>query len=195
MKNTLVQSALDHALTNKPQSVHSHFKTKIDYSDHFLICVNLKCEVPKFQTSIISSRDMRKLRKNPNLFLNELSKIEWESLANMNDINDMEEFWTSQINKCLNILAPVKTRKVKQKMFCLPKDVRAAIHRKKHLQKQHQSMVQIGKADLDLEREFKKQKNYCNKLIKKAVREKNCQNVTSDSTTKQIWKSVTLIPL
>ena len=190
MKNTLVQSALDHALTNKPQSVHSHFKTKIDYSDHFLICVNLKCEVPKFQTSIISSRDMRKLRKNPNLFLNELSKIEWESLANMNDINDMEEFWTSQINKCLNILAPVKTRKVKQKMFCLPKDVRAAIHRKKHLQKQHQSMVQIGKADLDLEREFKKQKNYCNKLIKKAVREKNCQNVTSDSTTKQIWNSV-----
>ena len=124
---------------------------------------------------------MRKLRKNPNLFLNELSKIEWESLANMNDINDMEEFWTSQINKCLNILAPVKTRKVKQKMFCLPKDVQAAIHRKKHLQKQHQSMVQIGKADLDLEREFKKQKNYCNKLIKKAVREKNCQNVTSDS--------------
>ena len=83
----------------------------------------MKCEVPKFQTSTTSSRDMRKLRKNPNFFLNELSEIEWESLANMNDINGMEEFWTLQIKKCLNILAPVKIRKFKQKMYCLPKNV------------------------------------------------------------------------
>ena len=84
----------------------------------------------------------------------------------------MEEFWTSQISKCLNIVAPIKIRKVKQEMYCLPKEVHEAIHRKRHLQKQHQSMIQNGKTDLHLEREFKKQKYYCIKLISKAVREK-----------------------
>ena len=49
--DTIVSSALDHAFTNKPLSVHSYFKTYIDYSDHDLISVNLIWEVPKLKNT------------------------------------------------------------------------------------------------------------------------------------------------
>ena len=33
----------------------------------------------------------------------------------MQDVNDMEDFWTKEINGCLDIVAPMKTRKAKKK--------------------------------------------------------------------------------
>ena len=126
-KSTYVSSALDHAFTNKPLSVQSYQKYLIDYSDHSLICVNLKWEVPKLKNVASISRDIRKVRSNPNFFLNELSKIDWGIYVNMEDVDEMEEFWTSEITKCLNYVAPWKYRKAKQKRFSLPKEVQIAI--------------------------------------------------------------------
>ena len=47
IKDTNVESALDHAFTNKPLSVDNYFKNMIGYSDHSLICVDLKWDIPK----------------------------------------------------------------------------------------------------------------------------------------------------
>ena len=104
-RNQHVSSALDHAFINKPLSVHSYHKEWIDYSDHYLICVNLKWNVPKLKSITTTSRDFRKLRNNPNFFLNELSKIEWDSFVNMEDVDDMVSFWSYEINKCLDFVA------------------------------------------------------------------------------------------
>ena len=121
--DAFVESALDHAFTNKPSSVHGYFKTEIDYSDHHFLCVDLKMSGKRMKNSIITSRDLRKMKSNPKYFLNELSKIEWGSFVNMVDVDDMEKFWTTEINKCLNFVAPWKTRKLKQKQYCLPNEV------------------------------------------------------------------------
>ena len=103
---------IDHAFTNKPLHVHSYRKIEIDYSDHDLICVKLNWKVQKSPNINIQSRDFRKLNSNPDYFLNALARIDWSSLINMHDVDDMERFWTKEINYCLNLVAPMKTRKI-----------------------------------------------------------------------------------
>ena len=43
--------------------------------------------------------------------------------------------------------------------------------------------------DFQLQNQLKKHNNYCNKIIKQAVREKNSKNITPVSNVKEIWNS------
>ena len=63
-----LRSSIDHALTNKPKYVNDYSKIAIDYSDHSMISVDLNIKVPKLQNNTITSRDLRKIRSNPQLF-------------------------------------------------------------------------------------------------------------------------------
>ena len=153
-----VQSAIVHAFTNKTLNAHSYSKTERDYSDHDLIHVKINWKVPKLPNIVTKSRYFRKLNSYSNYFLNALSKIDWSSLINMHDVDNMERFWTKEINYCLNLVAPMKTRKIKKKRFCLPKEIQNEIKTKKDLQRQLKSKIQNGKIDMELERKLKKQK-------------------------------------
>ena len=64
------------------------------------------------------------------------------------------------------------------------------ISKQKSLLKRHQMNVHIGQIDVELEKKFKKHRNYCNKLIKRAVREKAGTNISNVSNVKQVWKSI-----
>ena len=183
-------SAVDHAMTNKIESVHDYFKIFIDFSDHQMICVDLKTEVQKLQNNNTACRDFRKMRSNPQYFLNECAKVNWESLASMLDVDEMQSFFTSEINKCLDKTAPWKTRKMNQKKYSLPRELQAHIQKRKELQKRYQISVKNGEKDLDLLKELKKHSNFTNKMIKKAVRVNNGQNVSSVSTVKEIWNNI-----
>ena len=157
-----------------------------------MICVDLNVEIPNSQKNenYITARDLRKLRSNPQFFLNKLANIKWESLAYMEVVDNMEKFWTVEINKCLDLVAPWKTRKQKQRKYCLPKEVRVLIQERKWLQKIHQNNLQSGIVDKEHERKFKKHNNYCNKMIKKAVLEKTGTKITNTSNINEIWKSI-----
>ena len=61
----------------------------------------------------------------------------------------------------------------KPKKYILPKEVQTAIKERKELHKRLRTKLENGENDSKLEKQFKKHNNYCNKLIKKAVREKN----------------------
>ena len=108
-----IMSAIDQAFTNKAIAIHSCYKIPISYSDHSAICVNvnLSMKISKLKDQTIS-RDLRKLRSNPQFFLNRLSNVDWSILVNIVGVDEMEEFWTTEINKCLDSIAPWKTRKL-----------------------------------------------------------------------------------
>ena len=188
----VISSALDHAITNKPIAINNYHKTFIDsdISDHYMISVDLNIKTPKLQEKVITSRDFRKLRRNPGYFLDELRKVKWEIYRDMEDVDPMEEFWTKEINKCMDIVAPWKSRKVRQKRFDLPKEVRSVIKVRNDLKKKVQVNAKNGIEDLKLEEQFKKHRNYCNKMIKNAVRENAGKNITSASNVKDIWNSI-----
>ena len=133
----VINSALDHAITNKPRAINDHFKTLIDsnLSDHHMISVDLNIKTPKLQDKIIIARDFRKLRSNPAFFLKDLREVKWEVFENMDDVDPMEEFMTKKTNDCMDISAPWKSRKIKPKKYELPKEVQSAIKVRNDLRK------------------------------------------------------------
>ena len=188
----VLSSALDHAITNKPMAVSEYHKTFIDdsLSDHHMISVDLNIKTPKFQEKSITSRDVKKLRRNPDFFLNDLRNVGWEIFIDMEDVDPMEKFWTIEINKCMDISAPWKSRKVRKKRIDLPNEVKSAIKERNDMKEKVQSNVKNGTEDLKLVEQYKKHRNYCNNLIKKAVREITGKNITSASSVKDIWNSI-----
>ena len=152
--------------------------------------MDLDVKTPKFQGGIVTSRDYRELRKNPEFFLNELRNIGWESLKDMEDVDSMVPFWNIEINKCMDISAPWKSRKVKKKRIDLPNEVKSAIKDRNEMKKKVQSNAKNGTEDLKLVKQYKKHRNYCNNLMKNAVREITGKNITSASTVKDIWNSI-----
>ena len=100
----------------------------------------------------------------------------------MEDVDSMEKFWTVEINKCLDLVAPWKTRKQKQRKFFLPKEVQLLIQDQKPLHKKHQNNLQNGIVDKEHESKFKKHNNYSNKMIKKSVQEKTGAKITNTVT-------------
>ena len=140
----------------------------------------------KSHINTVHGRDYRKLRSNPSFFLKKLACIKWEALKDTEDIDHMEKFWSEQINKYLDFVAPWKSKKFKQKNHCLPKHVQEAIQVSNELIKRHEIKSQKGEKDFELMKKFKKHRNYCNKLIKEAFKEKSGENIASDSSVKDI---------
>jgi hypothetical protein len=155
-----------------------------------MISVDLNIKIPKLQEKIITSRDFRKLRRNPKKFLKELVNVKWEVFRDMEDVDPIEEFLTIKVNEFMDSVAPLKSKKVKQKRYSLPKEVQSAIKVRKDLKKKFQINKQNNIEDFKLEEQFKKQRNYCNKLFKNAVRENSGKNITSASSGKDIWNSI-----
>ena len=56
--------------------------------------------------------------------------------------------------------------------------------------KRHQTNMKNNQIDFQLQNQLKKQNNYCNKLIKNEVREKNGKNITNVNNVKQIWSCI-----
>ena len=135
----VMKSAIDHGLTNKPLPIKNHFKIPIDYSDHSMICVDMNIKVQKSGVSTTYCKDFRKIRKNPQILLNKLASIEWELFKDMEDMDDMENFWSRKINECLDCVAPQKTRSFKHKIHYLPKEVQELIKIRENLEKKHKS--------------------------------------------------------
>ena len=106
--NRKQESALDHALTNKPEAIKNYFKIQIDYSDYNLICVDMKINVQKIQKNSTTARDYRKIRSNPQFFLKRLSRRNWNVLENMKKVDDMVILRTKETNDCLDECACVK---------------------------------------------------------------------------------------
>ena len=188
----VLSSALDHAITNKPVAISDFYKTIIDesLSDHHMITVDLNVKTLKLQEKTNTARDYRKLRRNPVCFLNDLGNVGWEIFTDMDDVDPMEEFWKIEINKCMDISAPWKSRKARKKRFELPKEVKAAIRVENDMKKIVQLNAKNGIDDVKLVEQYKKQRNYCNKLKKIAVREITGKNITSTSNVKDIWRSI-----
>ena len=106
------------------------------------------------------------------------------------DIDEIENFYTSNINWAIDVCAPWTTRKLKRKQFRLPESVQKEIRKTKVLQKQHHLNIENGVIDEEHERIYKKQNNYTNNLINKTVKQKRGEKVTAQSSTQQIWKCI-----
>ena len=68
------------------------------FSDHNLIHVELETNLSRITQETTVARDMRKIRANPQYFINSQLSVEWDKLANMVwDVDEMVNFYTKSI--------------------------------------------------------------------------------------------------
>ena len=82
--------------------------------------LDLKMKISKAKDQKYTYRDYRKLKSNPKFFLNKLYNVDWSILANFEDVDNMEVFWTEEINHCLNLAAPWKSVQKKHNKHSFP---------------------------------------------------------------------------
>ena len=85
-------------------------------SDHFPVTAELNFQSRKknkCKKRIISVRKIKAISKDR--LEEELLKIPWGCLAEMEDVDEMVEFYTEHLKKVLDILAPVREIKLKSK--------------------------------------------------------------------------------
>ena len=81
--------------------------------------LDLKVKISKSKDQKYTYRHYRRLKSNPKFFLIELYIVDWSILANFGDVDNMEVFWTEEINHCLNLAAPWKLGQKKQNKHSL----------------------------------------------------------------------------
>merc|ERR1712203_396743 len=103
-------------------SITNHKKIDITYSDHSAIYIDIQARKQKVKNQQRISRDMRKLRSNPDRYRQELAKGNW-AFDNL-DVDQMVDHWNSENQKVLDKLAKKKARNLaKRKKVQFPPEV------------------------------------------------------------------------
>ena len=169
---------------------------EVGFSDHSAVIIDVNTNLKKAKRIKRTTRDMRKLRANPNKFVEELRKIDWTCInsgddrANMVDVDDIVNYWTESVQNVLDLLAPKKSKSIgKKKKVQLPPYVKLKLQRRNEMAKEI-SQAEEGHVSKEMVREYKKHKNFCNRLVKKVILENEGINITGKSSLNQIWKVI-----
>ena len=190
------KSSLDHGLTNDPSQIVDSKKVEVGFSDHSAVIIDINTNLKKAKRMKRNTRDMRKLRANPNKFVEELRKIDWtyitsgDDRANIVDVDDIVNYWTESVQNVLDLLAPKKSKSIgKKKKVQLPPSVKQKLQRRNEMAKEI-SQAEEGHVSKEMVMEYKKHKNFCNRLVKKVILENEGINITEKSSLNQIWKVI-----
>ena len=190
------QSELDHLVTNCPDEIKDCGTLTSDASpDHRVIFAEIYFDKPRPEKKTIVSRDIRGIRKNPNLLREAVARQDWYQLMGMEDVDEMVETWVKHINVALDEVAPKKERVLKDgkgKPNWSP-EVLQKIKKKNHLRSEWQKSIAMGKADEKLHEEYKRSRNTCNNLVTQEHRKLMGTNITETSTMNQVWKTINKI--
>ena len=176
-KNGAITSTLDHVYYSSNICLRVSVGEE-SMSDHFPVTAELKFqskEKKKCKKKEISVRNIKGMSKDR--LEEELLKIPWGCLAEMEDVDEMVEFYTEHLKKVLDILAPIKKIKLKSK-------------KKLHLSKE--TCKYIKRRNLarknKCKEEYKRLRNLCTKLVRRDQNETVKLQLDKDSNPKNIWR-------
>ena len=186
------RSALDQCITNSKKLILNIHKIEIDYSDHSAIVADIQTGPKAKKRGKVFTRDLRQIRRNPEMFQQMIANIRWEEMASMSGVDEMEEFYSQEINKVLDILAPVKARKIVDRPGCkLSNETRREMRRKEEMKKRIDSVCNTnGLLDNKVISQYRKQRNLCNRMVKKDFEEQCSVRISEESSMGEIWRSV-----
>ncbi len=147
-------------------------------SDHFPVTAELKTQSTrekKIKKRTISVRMVKKISKDR--LEEELLKIPWGCLAEMEEVDEMVEFYTESLKKVLDVLAPIRQIKLKSK-----KKLYLSQETCKYIKKRDLARKQKRKED------YKKLRNLCTKLVRRDQNESVRKELVKKSDPKNVWK-------
>ena len=187
----VTKSAIDHAMINENDRVLNHRKIQCSFTDHDAISVTITMKREKHTKDFkkIKARKIKNIRNNPEKFNRLLSKIQWDKLGNMANVNQMVEFWNAEIEKVLDEMAPeiLKSSKTIKKIG-LSKATKDQVEIRDSLK------AQVGQlktnTDSALATKYREQRNLCNRLIKAQKEKILLERLMKSLDKTEIWKIV-----
>ncbi|MCG8048030.1 MAG: reverse transcriptase domain-containing protein, partial [Candidatus Thiodiazotropha endolucinida] len=169
---------IDHVYTSHPENITESFVSNFSLSDHLPICFTRKVNSKplKKEHTTISYRCFKEF--NEGLFLNELTNDLNTFSTNLSNVDDDFSKWFSLVLKHLNILAPIKTKRVKSKR--LPDWNTPEITL---MQKQRDISKRLKQWE-----DYRKYRNKTRQLIRQAKRKYFSESIANTKDVKHIWK-------
>ena len=84
-------------------------------------------------------------------------------MYSMKSPDDMATFGTEKMNKCLDLVAPMKAKKNNKKRIVLPPEVKELRKKRELVRMERNQKIKQGLLDQKFEREYKKLNNYVNR--------------------------------
>ena len=191
---TVIESELDHLLTNCPDDVTDYGTVDFDSSDHKIIMAEVCFEKTKPIKKTVVARDLRKVRKNPTLLKTAIAEQNWQYFSDMEDVNDMVKSWTKNIIAALDQVAPKKERVLKngKRRPNWTPEVLQKIKEKNDLNDKL-NRSKTGSMDVALQDAYRKSRNQCNNLLRTEHRKLMGTHLSENSTINEVWKGVNTI--
>ena len=186
----VTRSAIDHAFTNREGNIKKTEKQVCSFSDHDMIIIEAKInkreKKPKLKQR---TRDLKRIRNNPDIFKNALSMIEWGKLALCTDVDEQVDFYTARIKNVLDTFAPFKEKIIRRRpKIVFSKETSAEVNIRNKL-KLEIDKIKEGECDAELKKEYSKQKNKCKRMIHKEQMEVINKRIRENGV-KEAWKVV-----
>ena len=191
----IIESELDHLLTNCPDEVKEHKPDDFDNSDHKIIMAEIYFGKTKEKKKSVVTRDLREVRQNPKLLKSEMAKQNWQELIGVEDVNEMVKSWTKNIIAALDRVAPKKEKILKngQRKPNWSPEILKKIKEKNDLRIRLQELKATRKVDMSLQESYKRCRNQCNNLLRSEHRKLMGTHLSENSSMNEVWKSVNKI--
>ena len=72
----------------------------------------------------------------------------------------------------------------------MPPSIKQQLKKRDEMAKEISNLEKDGHVDKELVRKYRKHRNFCNRMLKKAILEARGINITSKSSLNQIWKVI-----
>ena len=180
------RTLIDLFYTNAPNRVVNSGVCHIGLSDHSLIYATRKIAIPsKAKQRFVTSRSFKNFDNDK--FCDDLNSLEWDTLKDMSNPNQMWETWKDMFLSVADRLAPMKTKRLRHKRSpWLTSDIRKQMNRRNYLK----SLAVKTNNDEDW-RNYKSITNEINRAIRKAKALHYKSQINNHSNNpKEIWKII-----
>lgn len=180
------KSLIDVILTNNVKRVTASGVIHLGISDHSLIFAIRKVAIPSKTThTTVKIRNLK--RFDPYKFRDDLRRLPWHKLSDINDPNIRWEMWKNMFLSSVDKHAPFKTKRIKNKKSpWLTAELKHSLIERDSLKR-----MAIKSGDQSDWQRFKNAKNKCNNQIRKTKKDFYYQHISENSgNSKEIWKVI-----
>ena len=185
MDGVRTATCIDHFYTNAPDKCSKVMSVRMGFSDHNLIVMTWKANLPKTGPKIIHKRMYRKFVEKS--FLNDLEKVDWNPVLEAYDIDNALDSFTKIFSSACDKHAPIKKITVrKNKAPWLDEEVRKSIKDRDLLKK-----LAVEEGSMDTWKQYRSLRNKITKMNrqkKKQYYKNKVRECNNDS--KKLWNTL-----
>ena len=153
-------------------------------SDHFVVYLSLNLKLPKPPPKFVCARSYR--HYNPAVFNGDLSRVQWEQMYLMDDVNEKLDFFNGRFLNILEVHAPIKNMRMRNRRSpFVNKEIKALMSSRDTLHK----IARRSNDILDWER-YRSFRGKVKSKLKEAERDHVQKEIKTNNNKQSLWKTI-----